>query len=771
MSQKQAPVVKKKTRAAKRRAKMRAKKQPAAIQPVQKVRELHPVQKKFLKEKASKIPGAGVPKVEEESGQNMNIPVSTIPVLANFALAVQGGMQQAVANGFEAWAENQNMPGAAYYAYVYLTQILFAYTSNAPPQAVTVPLWLDVLGTALLPHIVPFGQGKIAYSFVTDTNYPGTLPSKTQALTGFYWMYQGNPGGDVVNGFITMAAPVAYTSELGIASYQLLQRYVSNNIEWPGWVPVLPGNSWTKKDSSAYAASWVQLGAGSSIISGVLNEVMLETPLTAPIFAKFADWYASTPRRYFRQTRSSGGDANYLGFLLSIETIRRRVKSKIIPKFKQIDFNEYMDVLGWWLAGALFNTANNVIIYNNNPPVCPLTWQQLAICVRQAIGNCWMPHNLSGQFIESEGQTVNVNFQPFTWGTNCYPSTLAGSLKLPRIFVESVRCMQGYMVDVNFYDAATKKDVVGGMAYAAPVLGTYQSDEPVTQYYYTTSAGEFPVFTVEPGEVAIDLVDFTYFSGTSMPLDVNGTQLNVLIETWNSWITTTIDSNITGLEAIGSDCPPKQLHSLHLTNFLAPIVSEPSVSSTRKVIGCAAVKKSPLGREKKFKRTVSVEKGKETDLRVEISASQDNWGAVSVISQNTILKVVYENWQNIIVLPSVRTVQFGSDFLTPYDFSSLGAAYNEPYSLTLSQAADDTLSPYESLTSRHKKFASTMYRTSTAPENTLEVFLKECVKTGRGGSLGSMFGSLAGGLLERYIPGATQIGGALGNVIGDLIPV
>jgi len=752
-----------KSRQARRRERQKNKKntpvnKPAVVQaPVDKA--------KFVrKERAKKIPGAGLPKIEESSGQNMNIPVSTEPVLSNLALAVQGAMQEVVANGFEAWAEGQGTNGAAFYAYVYLTQILFSYSSNTVPQSISVPLWLDVLGCALLPHTINLGQGKISYSFLTDTTYPARLPYNTPALNGSYWLAASDPGGVEVDGFISMQAPATYSEALGQASYQLLCKFISNKDEWPGWVMVASSSSWTLKDPSAYAASWVQLGTGASTISAVLNELMLETALTSPILAKFADWYASTPRRYFRQTRSSGGDANYLGFLLSRETLKRRIKSKVIPKFKQVDFYEYLDVLGFWLASALENAFQNIIIQGSQL-MCPLTWQQFAICIRQAIGYCWMPHDLSGQFFNSESSVAGVAFYPFTWGTNCFPSNIASSMLLPRIFIESVRSLQGYMVDLDYVDQRTQKKLKGGMAYCAPTLGIYAEDEPTTQYFFND---DFPVFQPSGEEIHIDLVDFTYSTGPHVPLDANGAELLLLVQTWNTWVTQTIDSNITGLEPIGSDFPPKQLHSLHLTNFVAPVPV--SQIARRKKIGQSFVGKSKISRQKRFRVDCSEEQGKKIETRTEIGQAQDNWGVCYVTSQNTILRAVYDNWQQLIVLPSVRTLQSGSDTLTPYDYASLGAAYNEPYSLSTNQAAESILTPYEPLTSRHMRFAAVMTRTSTAPPNTLEIFLDECIKTGRGGSLGSMFGSLAGSFLEKYIPGATQIGGALGNIVGDMVP-
>jgi len=650
-----------------------------------------------------------------------------------------------------------------------LTQLLFSYTSNTVLSTVTVPMWIDVIGTALLPHVVPLGQGKIAYSFTTDTGFPPRLPWNTAALFGYYWYAQSDPSGAVVNGFMAMAEPAAYTSLLGETSYQLLCRFVANSVEYPGWVQVLPGKAWTLYDCSAFAASWVQLGSGASTISAVLNEVMLETALTAPNLAMFADWYVSTPRRYFRHTRSSGGDANYLGFLLSIETQRRRIKTKVIPKFKQVDFYEYMDVIGWWLAGVLQQAVQNTNVEPGTIPICPLTWQQLAVVMRQAIGACWMPHILSGQFMSSESSTGQVAFYPFTWGTNCYPGSIASSIKLPRPLVESIRSLQGYMQDLEFLDQRTKQKVKGGMAYTSPVLGTYADDDPVTQYFFTVEGVASPVFTTDVSEIMISLTDFTYTSGVSTPLDANGSEMLTLVQTWNSWLTQNVDSNMSGLEAIGSDFPPKQLHSLHLTNFVS--IYQEITPKERKVIGYSKVAPSKISREKKYKRSMSLEKGKEVQTLTEINANGDNWGVINVISQSCLIKSVYDNWQNMIVLPTVRTILSGSDFLTPYDFASLGAAYNEPYSLITAQAADEVSMPFENLTNRHKRFASTMYRSALAPPTTVDVFLENCIKTGRGGSLGSLFGSLAGSLLEKYVPGATQIGGMLGNAVGDMVPI
>jgi len=107
-----------------------------------------------------------------------------------------------------------------------------------------------------------------------------------------------------------------------------------------------------------------------------------------------------------------------------------------------------------------------------------------------------------------------------------------------------------------------------------------------------------------------------------------------------------------------------------------------------------------------------------------------------------------------------------ADTLTPTSYLDYSTALNEPYSLY--QASGDgatTANPIEMLAMRHDRWASAMVRTVMSDKSSLEEFLLEEGLRGRGGTLGSMLGGLAGSLLEKWVPGATGIGQALGGLV------
>jgi len=665
--------------------------------------------------------------------------------------------------GFEDYAELSTSPvnGASYYAYVFMTQILFSYITNTTSQTIKVPMWLDVLGCALVQTEVPFVQGKLSYSFLTSLNFPASLTSNVPALGDYeFYLWKNDILAGVLNGYTIQTAPGAYDEQLGQMAYNLLVKFTSNLDVFPGWKGVDQLTSWTLKDVSAFAVSFLQLGQSTNNVGSPLVEIDFEVPINAPIFSVFADYAANSFGRYFRHARPYAGDANFLGYTLTHSVIKREIKTKIIPKFKQVDFYEYMEVFSLYLGKAL-QLANANSTQNNTtgaPLIWPLTWQDTAILLRQAIGHCWSPEILAGQFMAIDSAQATVQFTPFLWGTNCCPSKTVNSLVLPIVFLEGIRSLQGVSGDVDYtVGGKTKK---GGRFVIMPVLGVYSFDVPSTVYEYEYAEGLFtPVYTVM-AQTDIDLVDGYAPVGTSV-VNLNSGQLALNLVIWNNFMNT-IKANSCAFEALGSDKPPKTLHSLHLTNVCGNAATDGEMLKKLPARGCASKAHLPV----RIRRpTVIVEtEGKEKIVRTVVDP-YSVVGTLEVVSQSQILKPIWSNWQNMIVLPTVRVQVSNTDYLTPTSYLSYGVGLNEPFSLI--QCTSDGLNgsnPVEYLSARHDRWASAMVRPTMSDKTTLEEFLRSEALKGRGGSLGSMLGGLAGSFLEKWIPGASQIGSALGGL-------
>jgi len=699
-----------------------------------------------------------------EPSQQRVVPVQCVAVQSAFASAVLGALQQAIAEGFEDYAEAAPtaVPGAAFYAYVYITNILYSYIANITPNMTAVPQWLDTLGCALLPQEATLVQGRVSYSFQVDSGFPATLPAVvpgTNSLVNFY-LYKNDPN-ILVDMFSTQVVPATYTELLGQQSWNLLLSFASNSLINPSWAMVTPRSSWAVKDVTAFAVSFQQLGAQSNGVGSPLTEIDFETPITCPVFAAFASYDANSNVRYFRHGKPFAGDANFCGYIVAHTANKQEIKTKIIPKFKQIDFFEFVDVFSLYLGKALQKWYHNTTqsqLAPATPPVWPLTWLQTCILLRQALGACWAPEILAGQFMSVESNVVSVQFAPFTWGTNCYPSKTINGLTLPIIFLEAMRSLQGVHVDVTFVrNGKTKK---GGVAHIFPLLGAFVADSPPEQYEYESSEGVFsPVFTVDPLETPLNLADCTTAAGDVV--NVNSSQQNTLIQVWNDFMNN-LKSNSCAFESLGSDKPPRALHSIHQTNFCGLIGND---GKTKVYKGSRKAPHLPVRTGRRLRSLSLTDERKKVEVEV-IPDPYNFYGAIATTSQSEIIKAVWSNWQNMIILPQVRVQTQQTDTLTPSSYLDYAVGFNEPYMLLTS--VGDGISqpnPIETLSGRHDRFATSMIRNVMSDKSSLEEFLCNEAKAGRGGSLGSIFGGIAGGLLEKWIPGAGQMGMSLGSLL------
>jgi len=396
-----------------------------------------------------------------------------------------------------------------------------------------------------------------------------------------------------------------------------------------------------------------------------------------------------------------------------------------------------------------------------------LTWQDTAILLRQAISSCWSPEVLAGQFMAIESSQPNVQFVPFLYGTNSRPSQTISELILPIVFLEGIRSLQGVTGDVDYVQNGVVKK--GGRTIIFPILGIYSIDVPSVQYSYESSEGVFsPVYTVNPTELPISLVS-GFSSAATQIVNLNSTQLNVNLAIWNEYMTN-FSANTCSFEALGTDKPPQTLHSIHLTNVCGPFQQD-----GRKKILWGTTTSQHAHHAVRSERAEVVELKKvmtkrNSDKVIEpMVVAVDPYsvvGAYQTTSQSQILKPTWSNWQNMIVLPTIRNATTLADQLTPTSYLDYSVALNEPYAL-IQGTGDGTglLNPVEALNLRHDRWASSMVRNVNTDKSSLEVFLEEEGKKGRGGSLGSLLGGLAGGLLEKWIPGAGQIGGALGGAL------
>jgi len=365
---------------------------------------------------------------------------------------------------------------------------------------------------------------------------------------------------------------------------------------------------------------------------------------------------------------------------------------------------------------------------------------------------------MAGQFMAIDSAQATVQFTPFLWGTNSRPSMTVDSLVLPIVFLEGIRSMQGVAGDVEFFQNGKAKK--GGRFSIVPILGVYSFDVPTTQYEYESAPGVFSNVYTEMVQTDIDLVDGFAPVGTAI-VNLNSGQLATNLVIWNNYMNY-LKANSCAFEALGSDKPPRTLHSVHLTNVCGNFAQDGFKKDKVKNLGQASRAHLPV----RVKRPFNLVENDEKKLVAQVSVDPYTVvGPLEVVSQSQILKPVWSNWQNMIVLPTIRVQVSNTDNLTPTSYLSYGVALNEPFSLIQCIADGETgANPVELLSARHDRWASAMVRSVMSDKTSLEEFLREEGLKGRGGSLGSMLGGLAGSFLEKWIPGASQIGASLGSL-------
>jgi len=254
------------------------------------------------------------------------------------------------------------------------------------PNAGQAPKWLALLYQRLSPAKAPFRTAVASYKFLTDTSAPngfGTVPPTIIPWNteGTSWVFGSVNGvGANVNGYSILLMPPPYTPQLGQESYDLLLQFFSNSGAYPMWKQVDITTPLTDDpDVSAFAAAYNELGGALGSPAGTMTEVFSEVFIKSPILAVFSS-YEEVSYRAFSHARLFGGGGCYLGGRLQEMSKLIDVTNKQRPIFKLIDFNEFYEVCGLWLAGVLTANAENTTATGQKS--VPLSVQDFRIMLR-----------------------------------------------------------------------------------------------------------------------------------------------------------------------------------------------------------------------------------------------------------------------------------------------------------------------------------------------------------------------------------------------------
>jgi len=421
-------------------------------------------------------------------------------------------------------------------------------------------MWFWELLAVMKPKTVNFKTGTIAYSWEEG---PGqTFPEKLQISPTSYIFYGAADAtlGDV-NGFPILAAPsLPYTAELGSAALSKMWGYLPQQGTPLGKVGAEPEKLLLSRDSSAFAMVYGEFGTSYLETAGVYNTVQSETPLTAPLFAKFSlyNQYKYRASQYYR--RAIGGPCA-IGPTLMTFTDPIHMKNKISPIIKHYNFDDYVQRLSFTLISAL-QKASEIAATKIDPVLytCPLTPQQFQIMLRQAL----LPH-FDNEFAQDVYWQENplsptegtVNFYPFVVGPNGNAITSTTiQPKLPKFFAEFVRGSTGFTLPLRN----------GGFLKWISVLGRNPSAPVIPNYKYEVGGTAATLFN-SAAEVPINLIDASYTSGNQNGfVDLNGAEYIKYVQAWNNWITGI--PTLVALTQIGESRPCQALRSniwtLHL---------------------------------------------------------------------------------------------------------------------------------------------------------------------------------------------------------------
>jgi len=205
--------------------------------------------------------------------------------------------------------------------------------------------------------------------------------------------------------------------------------------------------------------------------------------------------------------------------------------------------------------------------------------------------------------------------------------------------------------------------------------------------------------------------------------------LNTLVSIWNTWVTQNVEQFTVAMDVLGTENGISLSRSVNVTRYWQDVNLD------------SAAKKFVDPRLKKVKLVDSYYSSRQEDA---VSFSYNPYSAV------------WETYQQFYILPQVR-IDHTTITTNQSDFTRVSGAMREPFSL----AANETSMP-KNFQESHATYAAVMTRQKLAVKTSIENFLDEAAKKGRGGILTS----LLAGPLDK----ALGTGGLLSG-IASILPI
>lgn len=737
--------------------------------------------KKIPKSIATDLRFSPAVKSASDNQQMVNVSPAITYVVPNTALAICAPavavVSFAVERGFQEFSINDSVPS---WALIYLSQVLINYTQNTVPMTTDIPLWLAILGQALVPCTVPTRTGKVTYKWELDTLDATTLyPSGTVQMGPLAYSKAWNIGviGDTtVNGnFFEINPPLAYSTANGQAAFESLMSFLASYADGQNLenlkkmmkrVPSNASNAYSL-DVSCFAVNSPQAGGGFANAGGWNTEIKSEVPVATPLLAGVKSKSSTTGQDTQRGPLFShffAGDGLFLGGMLVGMLSPKQVRFRIPPVFHGYDLLEFVDTLCKAVTLATQEIVDDPAFpaeIEANPGLVdtikfPFTLQEIALMMRATIMTAFKDTQFMVQGLyEILPSDVNDNqFVPLVsgFGTCSLPGT--SDMLLPMLLAENIRSST-YRSNNGY------KGGESNPKFVIPVLGKYHADTLDLESYsvfYKNAAGDvvtIPMFldpadgmfvdqkhkrrSVGKGSVGveapIDLIDGK--TGSTFVAINDPGALSGLITAWNQRITA-ISSHFTQLTTVGTEGGVPLLTTGIGTRNWVPVGGEDQ--------------EGVLSTGGPRKRTLTDRIVKEKPKRLGTSPY-----VLRQIAGHTFNTPPFASpWETIqqnFIFP-VCLIQSSSIVEASTTFQRTASLQQEPYQMSEVESAAAL-----SLDESHAKFATMMIKGKFAAESEVDAFFRQAAEKGQGGILSSLaasFGHAAVAIgadaLEKYVP-------------------
>jgi hypothetical protein len=692
------------------------------------------------------------------------------PVVINVATLeewARGFIMKACEKGFLTLAD---LPEYPYFAYCYTVQTMQALITQTAQLTIRIPYAMLAACRALQAKDAPCANGTVSYTALVEQFAQPTVTHPVGYVPYGYLWNVGKPTNVLANVYFPIMDVTlpGYTDEQGARAFQrLCQILVEDDPTGPYRMVLTSDTTSMDKDVSAFAYardSYEKVGlasAGVGPAAGITTTLNLEVPIFRPQFGALGVECNpdSQQQRFGNLHANCAGDATFLSAGQATWFTEDKWRMQRPPKIHPIDFNEFADVVGKWVAGIQQSYADDVLKDTGSPMspaaitqlACPLTLQEMCLLLRNVLMQAFKNTQAGchGVYPITPLSSEDNAFVPFIVSTStCYLAPNDMSLPIP--LIENIRsltdrCIRRKGDDWEFFlpslgiwnderlNEADYQFIINGVPTAS-----FKSSLALAKKKVVSSEG---VSYVPLVETAVSYVDGSSSAGFLAINDPNA--LKKLTTLWEEWLRS---------GPATFSCPIGTLGTEAGINALV------SINASRVCGTMPQAEKAELQRRERLQNTKFIvderfEKQRSRGTR-SISTVYDNQNVAIDIFQSKILATAYEQIQSIWILPCMRTRVDDLNVITPIRW---GAIQGETFSnIRLNGDIGPTLNDL------HSTYASKLIRGKLQPKTDWDELFSTLSARGRGGILSGLVGKFA----NMIIPGAGQVIEEVGGAIG-----